>query len=316
MITILDADSLGSDMDLSLFNRLGECTIWPYTSDDALEDRIKDMRVIVTNRVVLTEPVLKKAEKLELIALTATGYNNVDIDACRRLGIHVANVRAYSTESVAQHCFAMLLYLLEKTRYYDDYVRNKGYRTDRRFADVSRPWSEISGKTWGIIGLGAIGRRVAQIAEAFGARPVYYSTSGIKRSEPWPEYSLNRLLEESDIISVHAPLNEKTQGLIGLDEFRRMKKDSIFLNLGRGAVIEEPALYTALQEGSPGYAGLDVMTSEPPADDNPLLTLIGDRLLITPHNAWGSIESRSRLIREVYSNIEGHLKNEQRNLIV
>jgi len=316
MITILDAASLGQDLDLSGFSTLGKCRIWPYTSDDELARRIKDTRIIVTNRVLLTEKVLKEAKKLELIALTATGFNNVDIEYCRTKGIHVANVRAYSTESVAQHCFSMLFYLLEKTRYYDDYVREKKYLRDQRFADVSRPWFEISGKTWGIIGLGAIGRRVADIAAAFGARPVYYSTSGIKRDEKYPEYTLPELLECSDIVSVHAPLNENTRNLMGEAEFRKMKKDSIFLNLGRGAIIDETALYHALNENRLGSAGLDVMIDEPPCEDNPLLGLIGEKLLITPHNAWGSTEARTRLIREVADNIRAHLKGEPRNLVV
>jgi len=316
MITILDAASLGSDMDLSRFSHFGECHIWSHTSEDELISRIKKSRIIVTNRVQFPESVLREAAKLELIALTATGYNNVDIEVSRKLGIHVANVRAYSTESVAQHCFSMLFYLLEKTRYYDDYVRDKVYSRDKRFADVSRPWFELSGKTWGIIGLGAIGRRVADIACAFGAHPIYYSTSGIKREEKYPEYSLNRLLERSDVVSVHAPLNERTRGLMGPPEFERMKRNSIFLNLGRGAIIDEKSLYSALKDNRIEAAGLDVLTDEPPSDNNPLLSLIGEKLLITPHNAWGSVESRSRLIDEVYKNIEAHLRGENRNLIV
>ncbi|MDA3957792.1 D-2-hydroxyacid dehydrogenase [Oceanispirochaeta sp.] len=315
-IILLDAVTLGMDMDLSLFRDLDDCHIWLTTEDDELVSRIRDSRVIVTNRVHLTKEVLKEADKLELIALTATGFNNVDIEYCRQRGISVANVSSYSTESVTQHCFSMLFYLLEQTRYYDDYVREGRYREDKQFVDVSRPWFELHGKTWGIIGMGAIGRRVAEVAAAFGAHPLYYSTSGHKRPESFPRCSLQELLNKSDIVSVHAPLNEKTQNLMGESEFRNMKKGAFFLNLGRGAIIDEAALALALSSDWIAGAGLDVLTQEPPLDNNPLLKLLGKKLLITPHHAWGSIESRKRLIHEVYENVQAHLRGEKRNLIV
>ncbi|QEN07429.1 hydroxyacid dehydrogenase [Oceanispirochaeta crateris] len=315
-IVLLDASSLGVDLDLSLFSSMKDCHIWPNTMKEDLVTRIRNSRILVSNRVLLTKEALCQAEKLELIALTSTGFNNVDIDYCRQREISVANVSSYSTESVTQHCFSMLLYLLEQTRYYDDYVRQGLYNTGGIFADVSRPWFEINGKVWGIIGMGSIGRRVAQVAAAFGAKPVYYSTSGAMREENFPERSLANLLSESDIVSVHAPLNDKTQNLMGELQFRSMKKRAFFLNLGRGGIVDEKALYHALREGWIAGAALDVLANEPPSDTNPLLKQLGKNLLITPHNAWGSIESRQTLIKEVHQNVMAHLRGEKRNLIV
>ncbi|MBF9015621.1 MULTISPECIES: D-2-hydroxyacid dehydrogenase [unclassified Oceanispirochaeta] len=314
-ISILDSASLGADMDLSLFADLGQCSIWPQTSKAQLEERIKDCDVIISNRVILGAEELALAPSLKLIALTATGVNTVDLEECSSRGIGVANVCSYSTDSVAQHTFSMLLYLLEQTRYYDDYVRKEGYRRDQRFADVSRPWTEISGKTWGIIGLGDIGRKVATIASAFGAEPVYYSTSGIDRDEEYRRLNLEEICAQSDIISIHAPLNENTRLLLGSDEFSLMKDSAYLVNAGRGAIIDEPALAQALKDGKLMGASLDVLTDEPPHEDNPLLPLIGEKLLITPHNAWGSIESRKRLINEVYENIKAFYAGIRRNRV-
>jgi len=189
-IEFLDADSLGNDMDLSVFRSLGSFRAWNNTAPEELTARLREAHVIITNRVTLGEAELAAAGELKLICLTATGYNNVDTLYCGRRGIGVCNVAGYSTESVAQHTFSMLFYLLEHLRYYDDYIREERYLKDPLFADVSRPWRELAGKTWGIIGLGAIGRRVAVLAEAFGARTVYASTSGISREEPVDRISL------------------------------------------------------------------------------------------------------------------------------
>ncbi len=316
-IHLLDAGSLGDDMDLSIFSELGNCSIWKNTSERELEERTRNADVIVSNRILLGEEELRRMENLKLICLTATGFNTVDTAYCRTRGIGVSNVAGYSTESVAQHTFAMLLYLMEHSRYYDDYIREGRFRKDSHFADVSNPWNEISGKSWGIIGLGAIGKRVASIAEAFGARVSYFSTSGIERKEPWPRVSLEELLRDSDIISIHAPLNRNTENLLSHGQFHLMKKNAILLNLGRGAIIDEDALVTALEEGMIQSAGLDVLKDEPPGEDSRLPALVKqDKLFITPHNAWGSRESRIRLIREVAENIKAFLEGRLRNRIV
>lgn len=315
-ISILDSASLGADMDLSIFNKLGTCSIWSQTSQSQIEERIKNCDVIVCNRVILGAEELAMAASLKLIALTATGVNTVDLDECCSRGIGVANVSSYSTDSVAQHTFSMLLYLLEQTRYYDDYIRDEIYRKDQRFADVSRPWTEISGKTWGIIGMGSIGRKVAAIASAFGAEAVYYSTSGIERAEKYRRLSLDEICSQSDILSIHAPLNDNTRMLLGSNEFSLMKDTAYLVNVGRGAIIDETALAEAIIKGKIKGAALDVLTEEPPLKENPLLSLIGEKLLITPHNAWGSIESRSRLINEVYENVKAFKAGIKRNRIV
>ncbi len=315
-ITVLDSASLGEDISLDCFNSLGNCRIWPHTSPEELSERISESDVIITNRVVLGEKELALAPSLKLIALTATGFNTVDLESCRKKGIALANVKSYSTMSVAQHTFAMLLYLMEHLPYYDSYVRNAEYEKDRRFADVSSPWNEIAGKTWGIIGLGAIGRRVAEIARAFGAEPVYFSTSGQDRKESCRSVSMEELCRDSDIISIHAPLNDNTRLLLGSNEFGMMKESAWLLNLGRGAIINEHDLAMALDNGTIRGAALDVLTDEPPEPDNPLIPLIGKKLLITPHNAWGSVESRTRLVDEVWKNINAFQKGESRNRIV
>lgn len=315
-ISILDSASLGADMDLSIFSKLGECSIWEQTSASQLKERIKTSDVIITNRVILGAEELALAPFLKLIALTATGINTIDLNECRSRGIGVSNVISYSTDSVAQHTFSMLLYLMEQTRYYDDYIRNELYREDHRFADVSRPWTEISGKTWGIIGLGAIGRKVASIASVFGAEVVYYSSSGIERKEEYGRLSLEEICLQSDIISIHAPLNDNTRLLLGANEFSLMKDSVYLVNAGRGAIIDELALAEAIKTGQIKAAALDVLSDEPPHLDNPLLPLIGEKLLITPHNAWGSIESRTRLINEVYENVKAFKAGISRNRIV
>ena len=316
-IVFLDAGTLGSDLDLSLFKQLGNFYRWENTEPRQLSERIADAHVIITNRISLGEKELRNAGNIRLIALTATGYNNLDTGYCRKKGIGVANVTAYSTDSVAQHTFAMLLYLQEQTRYYDDYIRQEKYLKDKRFADVSRPWNEIAGKKWGIIGMGAIGRKVASIASAFGAEVRYSSISGVSREEKWPEISLDELIAESDILSIHAPLNEKTGNLINRSRLERMKPGAVLLNLGRGAIVNEADLICCLKEGKIKAAGLDVLVQEPPVEGSELLPLIREgKLLVTPHNAWGSIESRKRLVQEVSENIRAFLQGIQRNRII
>ncbi len=316
-IVFPDAGSLGSDLDLSIFRKAGDFFHWENTAKEELPSRIREANVIITNRVNLGEAELKNAPDLALITLTATGYNNVDIEYCRKRKIAVANVAGYSTESVAQHTLAMLLYLLEHTRYYDDYIREQRYLADQRFADVSKPWNEIAGKNWGIIGMGSIGRKVASIAEAFGARVCYASTSGIKRDEAYEAVTLEELLRRSNIVSIHAPLNENTENLINRSRLSLMKKSAILLNLGRGAIVNEEDLIEALKSDKIGAAGLDVLREEPPQKDSDLLGLIDTgKLLVTPHNAWGSLESRRRLVREVFENIRAFAGNEKRNRIV
>ena len=316
-IAVLDAKTLGSDVDLSGLKQFGEVEIYETTPPDKVIDRVKDKDIIITNKVVIDKNVIDNAPNLKLIAVAATGVNNVDIQYAKEKGIQVRNVAGYSTESVVQHTFAMLFYLLEQLRYYDEYVKSGEYSKSNIFTHLGRPFWEVHGKKWGIIGLGTIGRRVAEVAESFGAEVSYYSTSGVDRKEKYPRKSLEELLSESDIVSIHAPLNDKTKGLIGYDQLKLMKKNAILLNLGRGGIVVEEDLAKAIDEELIGGAGLDVLEKEPIQPDNPLLKVKNkDRLLITPHIAWTSIEARQRLVNEIIENIKTFLQGIDRNRVV
>ncbi len=316
-IAVLDAKTLGSDVDLSGLNQFGEVEIYETTPPEKVIDRVKDKDIIITNKVVIDKNVIDNAPNLKLIAVAATGVNNVDIQYAKEKGIQVRNVAGYSTESVVQHTFAMLFYLLEHLRYYDKYVKSGEYSKSDIFTHLGKPFWEIHGKKWGIIGLGTIGRRIAEVAESFGAKVSYYSTSGIDRKEKYPRKSLEQLLSESDIVSIHAPLNEKTKGLIGYDQLKLMKKNAILLNLGRGGIVVEEDLAKALDENLIGGAGLDVLEKEPIDENNPLLKIKNkEKLLITPHIAWTSIEARQRLVNEIVENIKAFLEGIDRNRVV
>jgi glycerate dehydrogenase len=232
------------------------------------------------------------------------------------MNIPVTNVKGYSTNSVVQHTFALLFYVYEKLSYYDEYVKSGEYIRSDIFSHFNIKFNELHGKTWGIIGLGEIGKSVARIAEQFGCRIIYYSTSGKNRNSEYEEVDLDTLLASSDVLSIHAPLNDKTNGLIGKEELQKMKKNAILLNLGRGPIVQEDALADALLNDEIGGAGLDVLTEEPMAADNPLYKVKDStKLIITPHIAWATVEARQRVADEVYKNIEAFLKGEQRNIV-
>ena len=302
-IVLLDAITFG-DTDLSGFNELGEVVIYQKTLPEETLERIKDADVVVTNKVVITKEIMQSSPHLKLIAIAATGMNNVDTQAAKELGIEVKNVAGYSTASVVQHTFAMLLYLLEHSRYYDDVVKSGTYSKSGIFTDVSRPFWEIAGKKWGIIGLGAIGKGVAEVASAFGAQILYYSTSGRNSFAKYKRVQLDELLQKCDIITIHAPLNEQTKNLLGYEELTKVKEGAIILNLGRGGIIDEEAVAKIVDEREL-YIGLDVFAKEPLPESSPLLHLKNkDRLHRTPHIAWTSKEAREKLIKGVIANIK------------
>ncbi|GAE89291.1 D-2-hydroxyacid dehydrogenase [Acetivibrio straminisolvens] len=315
-ICILDAKTLGEDIGLSVFDRFGSVEIYAESKPVEVIERIKDADVVITNKVVLKEETLKHAEKLKLICVAATGTNNIDLDCAAKMQIAVTNVAGYSTMSVVQHTFAMLFYLMENLPYYDKYVKTGEYAKSGIFTHHGTPFHELSGKTWGIIGLGAIGRAVANAAEAFGCKVVYYSTSGKNNNTQYERVELDSLLRESDIVSIHAPLNSSTKGLIDYKRLAAMKKSAIILNLGRGGIIKEEDLARVLDEGLIRGAALDVLESEPVNCDNPLLGIKNsERLFITPHIAWASIEARKRLVDEIALNIDAFLNGKERNRI-
>lgn len=304
-IVFLDASTLGDDIDYSQFEQLGEIVRYPFTSSEEAPARVTDADVLVVNKVLVNRQTIADAKNLKLVCVTATGTNNLDKDYLAERGIEWRNVAGYSTESVAQHTFAMLFYLMENLRYYDDYVKSGSYINDRIFTHFARTFHELNGMTWGILGLGAIGRRVADIAGLFGARVIYYSASGAPAQEGYHQVDLDALLSESDILSIHAPLNEYTEGLMDKDAFCKMKSDAILLNLGRGPIINEADLADALNAGELRAAGLDVLSVEPMAMDSPLLNVKDkDRLFITPHIAWATIEARQRLMKIIAGQIE------------
>lgn len=304
-IVFLDAKSIGEDIDLSGYDQLGEVVRYPYSTPEEARERTRDADVIILNKTEINEQSIGEADKLKLVCVTATGTNNLDKAYLAERGIEWINVAGYSTESVAQHTFALLFYLMEKLRYYDDYVKNENYVNDSMFTHFDHRFNELSGKTWGIIGLGNIGRRVADIAKCFGCRVIYFSTSGKNNQKGYNRVSFDKLLEQSDIVSVHAPLTDDTLGLMNREAFARMKPSAVFLNLGRGPIVDEAALTEALNTGMIAAAGLDVLSQEPMSEDNPLRSIKdSERLIITPHIAWASIEARTRLMEIILEQIK------------
>ena len=307
-MTLLDRKTLGDDLDLTPLEQLGTLTIYDSTIAEETAQRIQKSHIILTNKVVIDKAVMQAAADLKLICVTATGMNNVDLEAAAELGITVKNVAGYSTRSVAQHTFATALSLIEHLPYYDQVVKSKTWSHQSLFTDVSRPYFEIAGKEWGIIGLGAIGREVARIAEAFGAHTSYHSVSG-NATQPYTHKSLEEILSTSDILSIHAPLSLQTENLINHTNLPLLKKGAILLNMGRGGIINETDLAAELDRRVL-YAGLDTTTQEPIQPDHPLLHLAHpERLLLTPHIAWASIEARQKLLEGVVANIKTFLEN-------
>ena len=314
-IVILDGQTLG-ELDFNALKEFGDVVYYDTTKAEEVAYRIKDANIILTNKVALNEDNLKEAKNLELICETATGFNNIDIVYAKNNNIAVTNVAGYSTNTVAQHTFATVLSLYDKISYYDSFVKSGEYANSGLFTNVSVPFYELEGKTWGIIGLGAIGRKVAKIAEAFGVNVIYYSTSGKNSNSDYKRVDFDELLKTSDIISIHAPLNENTQGLINYDALNKMKKTSILVNMGRGPIVVEKDLAKAIDEELIAGAALDVFEVEPISSDNPLvLAKNNDRLVLTPHIAWASVEARSRLFKEVINNIKAFYNGEIRGRV-
>jgi len=301
-IVLLDALTFG-DSDLSPFDFLGDVEIFQTTSPDEVQKRITDANVIVTNKVVIDDELMESASNLKLICIAATGMNNVDLDAAASRGIEVKNVAGYSTDSVVQHTFSMLFYLMTHSRYYDEFVKDGSYSKSPIFTNISKSFFEVKGKKWGIIGLGSIGRGVANVASAFGAEVSYYSTSGVNRNEDYQRATLQELLKSCDIISIHAPLNDKTNNLLDYEQLLTCKDGAVVLNLGRGGIINEEAVAKIVDEKNISF-GLDVLSREPMLENHALLSVKNkENLYITPHIAWASVEARKTLIASVLENI-------------
>lgn len=304
-IVFLDAKTIGDDIDLSGYEALGEVVKYGFSTAEEAAERTKDADVLIINKVEINEKSIGAAEHLKLVCVTATGTNNLDKEYLAKRGIAWRNVAGYSTESVAQHTFALLFYLLEKLRYYDDYVKTEKYVGDVTFTHFAKRFHQLSGMTYGIIGFGNIGRRVADIAKLFGCHVIYYSTSGKNSQVGYERVGFDELLTQSDIVSIHAPLDENTRGLMNKEAFAKMKSSAILLNLGRGPIINEADLADALEQGQIAAAGLDVLSVEPMQENNPLRQIKdSEKLLITPHIAWASVEARTRLMKIILGQIK------------
>lgn len=315
-IVVLERNSVGEDIPVN-FDDLGEVTYYPNTvaKEDIIE-RVKNADIVVGSKALFNEETLKDAARLKLICEFATGYDNCDLTYLTGRGIDVCNVVDYSTAMVAQHTFALALSLLGKLPHYDNYVKSGKYGEQERFANFDIPFYELDGKVWGIVGMGNIGRRVVKIAEAFGCKVIFYSSSGNSTCTEYERVDLDRLLKESDVLSLHCPLSDKTKYLINEDALSKMKSSAVLVNVARGAVVDNKALYEALKKGQIKAAGLDVLEREPIAKDNPLNGIQdSNQLIITPHLAWASVEARTRCVEEVYKNIEAFLRGQKRNVV-
>lgn len=318
-ILILDGATFGEDIDISKFNELGEVIVYAESTKQQVLERLKDVNpdAVIVNKIVMGKEEMYTASNLKIILEAATGYNNIDIECAKALNIRVANVAGYSTMSVVQHTFAHLFYLYEKMRYYDDYVKSGDYSNSTIFTNFGNVFNELAGKTWGIVGLGNIGRRVSDVAKAFGCKVVYYSASGNTYDTEYEKVELDDLLKNSDIISIHAPLNKYTENLMNYENFKKMKNTAYLINMGRGPIVNEADLAKAINEGEIAGAGLDVLTKEPMSSDNPLLTIKdSNKLVITPHNAWATYEARVRLLDEIYNNLKSFINGEARNVVI
>ena len=317
-IVLLERNSAGTDVPVDCFYELGEVTSYPNTvTVEEVAERVGDADVIVCNKAPMREESLKDCPNVKLICELATGYDNCDLAYCKSRGIKVANVVDYSTAMVAQHTFTLALALSQKLPYYDEYVKSGAYSAQDRFSNFDQPFYELEGKTWGIVGMGNIGRRAAAIATAFGCKVNFYSITGKSTCTDYPQVDKDTLLRESDFLSLHCPLSDLSRNFIDKEALRKMKKTAVLINVARGPVVDNEALAEALKKEEIAAAGLDVFEEEPLSFANPLNEIKDrDRLIMTPHIGWGTIEARTRLLCELEKNIQSFLDGAKRNVIV
>lgn len=313
-IVILDYKTLGEDLDLSGAEKFGTVTKYPVTKQEEAEKRLENADIVIVNKVKMNESTLKNAKNLKLICETATGYDNIDTEYCQKRGIAVANTPAYSTACVAQVTVSMACSLVTHLQEYRRFVHNGGYQNSISANMLEPVYHEMAGMTWGIIGFGNIGRGVAKIADAFGCHVL------VNKRTPIDDYEcveLDYLIKNSDIISIHCPLTDKTRGMIGKEQLSMMKKNAVVINVARGAVWDEQAVTDAIVDGIIGGIGCDVFSYEPIDENHPFVKILDrDNVLLTPHMAWGAFESRTRCFNTVLSNIEAYLDGREQNRIV
>ncbi len=309
-IVVLDRDTLGGDLELDALLPLGEVTVYGLTPPELVEERIAGADVVIVNKIRMNESNLTRADRVKLICLTATGYDNVDTAYCRERGIGVCNVVGYSTQSVAQITVAMALSLCSRLSEYREFVMSGKYSRQSNMNRLEPVYHEIAGKTWGIVGFGNIGRQVARVAEALGCRVI------VNKRTPVDGYScvdIDTICREADILSVHTPLSAETRGLISEARIATMKKEAILINVARGAVIDEAAAARAILDGRLGGLGVDVYSTEPFPVEHPYSQLFGcENVCLTPHMAWGAYEARVRCIDEIAENIQAFIRGEMR----
>ena len=316
-IVILERNSVGEDVSVDCISDFGEVTVYRNTvTVEEVRERVKNADIVIANKSPLREETLRDAPNVKLICEFATGYDNCDLLYCRSRGIKVANVRDYCTAMVAQHTFTLALALSQKLPHYDQYVKSGEYSTQDRFSNFDLPFTELEGKTWGIVGMGNIGRRVATIASAFGCKVIFHSITGTSSCTEYPRVDKDTLLAESDFLSLHCPLSDLSRNFIDADALKKMKRTAILINVARGQVVNNADLYEALTAGEIMAAGLDVVEREPLEQGNPLSRLKdSNQLIITPHLAWASVEARKRCVEEAYKNIEAFLEGRERNVV-
>lgn len=316
-IVILERNSVGVDTPVDCFEELGEVTCYPNTTTaEEVRERTKDADIIVANKARLNEESLRESPNVKLICEFATGFDNCDLTYCNSRGIKVANVADHCTDMVAQHTFTLMLTLLQKLPHYDEYVKSGAYAAQDRFSNFDEPFTELAGKTWGIVGMGHIGKKVAQIATAFGCRVIFHSVTGKSTVTEYEQVDKDTLLRESDFLSLHCPLSDLTRDFIDKEALRKMKKTAVLVNVARGPVVNNADLYDALMNGEIMAAGLDVLEKEPLQLSNPLSKIKdSNRLIITPHLAWASVEARFRCVNEAYLNAKAFLNGEPRNIV-
>lgn len=316
-IVMLERNSAGIDIPVDCFEKLGNVTYYANTvTVEEVKERVADADVIICNKAPMREESLKDAPNVKLICELATGYDNCDLAYCKSRGIKVANVVDYSTAMVAQHTFTLALALSQKLPHYDNYVKSGEYSAQDRFSNFDIPFYELDGKTWGIAGMGNIGKKVAKIAESFGCKVIFHSITGKSTCTDYPQVDKDTLLAESDFLSLHCPLSDLSRNFIDAEALKKMKKTAILINVARGPVVNNTDLYHALVNGEIQAAGLDVIEKEPLELGNPLSKLQdSNQIIITPHLAWASVEARTRCVEGVYKNIEAFMRGENRNVV-
>ncbi len=312
-IVFLDSGTVGNDIDISIYEKLGNLTTYTATSQSEAPERVKDANVIITNKVKLTEEVLSAAKNLKLVCVTATGFDNVDLNYAKSHGIAVCNVKGYSTDSVAQITVATVLSLVNHLNFYDKFCKSGEYTKSGVHNRLEPVFHELAGKVWGIYGYGNIGKKVAEVAKAFGCKVIVCKRTPEDGVEC---VSLSELFERSDIITLHTPLNDETYHSVNKEILAKSKKNLVLVNAARGAVTDERAVYDAVAGGVIGAYGTDVYSVEPMQYDNPIYGLRDyENVMFTPHMAWGAYEARERLVYEVYENISAFFDSRIRNRV-